>query len=411
MKRSTAWATWLLATLFYAYQYILRVAPSVLNDDIMAKYDIDSRIFGQYTGTYYLGYSLIHIPLGLMLDRFGPKRIMPLFLLFTIIGMAPLAFTDFWAYPIIGRVLVGIGSSSAILGVFKIIRMSFAESKFAMMLSFSVAIGLVGAIFAGAPLHAMHQSMGLENIVIVLMIAGAVLAVLLYVVTPHITHEKSEANVLSEVKSVMTNPYVLCVCLFAGLMVGPLEGFADAWAKSFLKSDYGMADQIAAGLPSWIFIGMGLGGPLLSLVTKYVKNDLWVVFWCGLIMMLLFLGLITTTIPASPIVLSVVFFVVGLMCAYQILAITNVSLAVPASFSGLTSAVANMLIMLFGYLFHTAIGYILFLYSGVKDENAVYSSGAMFYAIGIIPLALAIACIGFGVLAYRHNHKKIRTVL
>jgi predicted MFS family arabinose efflux permease len=405
MKRSVAWATWSLATLFYAYQYILRVAPNVLKDDIMSKYAIDDRIFGQYAGTYYLGYSLIHIPLGLLLDRFGPKRIMPIFLMLSIIGMAPLAFTDFWAYPIIGRVLVGIGSSSAILGVFKIIRMTFDASKFTWMLSISVTIGLLGAIFGGAPLNALHASMGLENIVLVLMAAGTALAILLYFVTPQITHQKSDVNLWGEVKAVMTNRYVLAVCLLSGLMVGPLEGFADAWAKSFLKSVYGFSNETAAGLPSWIFIGMCFGGPTLSLLAKKVKNDLLVVLFCGLVMMLAFLGIITATIPASVLVLRAVFFVVGLMCAYQILTIGNVSIKVPPQFAGLTSAVANMLIMIFGYLFHTSIGFILFLFSGVDDTNAVYSSDAMFYAIGIIPAALMVACIGFGVLSFTQRHK------
>jgi len=407
MKRSAAWSTWALATFFYAYQYVLRVAPNILKDDIVAKYGIDDRIFGQYAGGYYLGYSLIHIPLGLLLDRFGPKRVMPLFLALTIVGMAPLAFTDFWVYPVIGRALVGIGSSSAILGVFKIIRMTFPESKFTLMLSVSVTIGLLGAIFGGEPLNALHQSWGLENIVILLMAGGAVLAVLLYLVAPEVDRRGTEpTKVWNEIKTVLTDRYVLIVCLLSGLAVGPLEGFADAWAKSFLKSDYGFDDSTASGLPSWIFFGMCFGGPFLSLVSKWIKNDLLVVLFCALIMMLAFIGIITAIIPASVLVLRIVFFIIGLMCAYQILSIANVSMHVAPQFAGLTSAVANMIIMTFGYLFHTCIGLILHRFSGVDDRNAVYSEDAMFYAIGIIPLALLISCIGFAILSMSKGQAK-----
>lgn len=396
MKRSIAWATWSLATFFYAYQYILRVAPNILKDDIVAKYGIDDRIFGQYAGTYYLGYSLIHIPLGLLLDRYGPKRIMPIFLALTILGMAPLVLTDFWVYPIIGRALVGIGSSSAILGIFKILRMTFPESKFTIMLSISVTIGLLGAIFGGEPLHALHQYFGLENIVLILMALGVVLAALLYMVAPELDRgTDASPRLWDEVKTVLTDKYVLLVCLLSGLMVGPLEGFADAWAKSFLKSDYGFDDTIAAGLPSWIFFGMCFGGVFLSLVAKRVKNDMLVVFFCGLIMMLAFLGIITQTIPTSPLLLKGVFFVIGLMCAYQILAIANVSLHVKPQFAGLTSAVANMIIMIFGYLFHSGIGIILHQFNN-----------SMFYAISIIPAALFIACIGFGILSMSHSQRR-----
>src|SRR3989338_6691448 len=129
------WLMWFIASVFYAYQYILRVMPSVMMPDIMLKYQIDPAAFGQFSGVYYLGYSLVHVPAGMLLDRFGPKKVMPVFMVLTVIGMMPLVFTSIWVYPMIGRVLVGVGSSSAILGIFKVIRMSFPKEKFAWYLS------------------------------------------------------------------------------------------------------------------------------------------------------------------------------------------------------------------------------------------------------------------------------------
>lgn len=404
MKRSTAWATWFLATLFYAYQYILRVAPNVLIDDIKATYNINDSVFGQFSGVYYIGYALIHIPLGILLDRYGPKRIMPLFLGFTILGMAPLAFTDFWLYPLVGRFLVGIGSTAAILGLFKIIRMAFPKEMFPWMLSISVPVGLLGAIYGGIPLNRLHQWLGLQNITMILMSVGAVLALLMYVITPSLTHEESEISVWSEVKAVLTNWYVLIVCLFAGLMVGPLEGFADVWGTTFLRSVYHLDKDTAAGLPSWIFFGMCFGGALLSLAAKYLRNDIVVILLCSISMMLAFLGLINAVIPAA--FLAYVFFGIGLLSAYQIIAISHVSTVVPSQFSGLTSSIANMIIMAFGYVFHALIGNRVYLLTGSEVvPGALLPAETMAYGIGIIPIGLFLASIGFAILAItRRKH-------
>ena len=56
----------------------------------------------------------MHLPIGIMLDRYGPRKVMTGCILLTIIGLLPLIFADHWIYPIIGRVLIGMGSSAAI---------------------------------------------------------------------------------------------------------------------------------------------------------------------------------------------------------------------------------------------------------------------------------------------------------
>ena len=125
-----AWTVWVIASVFYAYQYILRVMPNIMLDDIMQQFHIGAATFGQFSGVYYIGYSLMHLPIGMMLDRFGPRKIMPVCILLTVAGLLPLIFADHWIYPIVGRFLIGMGSSAAILGVFKIVRMTFSEKRF-----------------------------------------------------------------------------------------------------------------------------------------------------------------------------------------------------------------------------------------------------------------------------------------
>ena len=132
------WMAWVIGSVFYAYQYVLRVMPSIMMQDILEQFNINATTFGQFSGVYYIGYALMHLPLGILLHKYGPKRIMPFCILLSVIGITPIIFSTNWIYAIIGRALLGIGSSAAILGLFHIIRFSFDEKQFSSMLSYSV---------------------------------------------------------------------------------------------------------------------------------------------------------------------------------------------------------------------------------------------------------------------------------
>ncbi len=395
-SKKTAWIVWSIASVFYAYQYILRVMPNIMLDDIMLQFQIGAVAFGQFSGVYYLGYTLLHIPLGIMLDRYGPRKIMTGCILLTVIGVLPLVFATHWAYPIVGRFLIGLGSSAAILGVFKIVRMIFSEARFARMLSISVTIGLLGAIYGGGPVAYMREVMGYQAVVEVFALLGVVLAGFSYWLLPDIK-SAPVATVMADIKEVLSNKRVLVSCISAGCMVGPLEGFADVWGSAFLKGVYGFSGQAAATLPSLIFIGMCFGAPVLSLIAERVKSYGATIIGAGICMSVAFIALLTLPITAT--FISASFIVVGICCAYQILAIYKASTYVPERMAGLTTAIANMIIMVFGYLFHTIIGVI------VNALGGPSASKALLYGVSVIPVALVIGTSGF--IALVTNKKSI----
>jgi len=317
-SRFIAWTIWIIASVFYAYQYVIRVMPSILMDDITQKFNIDATVFGQFSGVYYLGYSLMHLPIGIMLDHYGPRKVMSGCILLSIIGMLPIIFAEHWIYPVIGRILTGIGSSAAILGAFKIIRISFSEEKFSRMLSFSVTIGLIGAIYGGAPVAYMNEVFGYKTVIQIFAVLGIILATITYFMVPEIEKE-NKASVFSEVKEVLTNRRVILTCIFAGLMVGPIEGFADIWGPAFFKHVYQLDNNIASSLPSTIFFGMCFGAPVLNLIAEKTKNYLGTIIGAGIIMSLVFISLVFFKLSNT--LISFTLFIFGVSCAYKILEI------------------------------------------------------------------------------------------
>ena len=389
-SQQIAWLMWMAGAIFYAYQYILRVMPNIMMLDVMDKFHMDAITFGQFSGIYYIGYSVMHIPIGIMLDHYGPRKIMPLCILLTIVGTLPIIFAENAIYPIIGRFLVGVGSSAAILGTFKIIRLGFEEAKFTRMLSIAVSIGLVGAIYGGGPVNYMNEVYGYVSVITIIAGAGVALALVTYFLVPDIKAEAS-ASIFGDVVEVISNPRVISVCMLAGVMVGPMEGFADVWGTQFLKRSYGLDGSVAASLPSMIFVGMCFGGPVLSFLAEKTGYFAAIIV-AGILMTGSFVALLlgNMSVPA----ITVVFAITGLCCAYQIIAIYKASTYVKEGLVGLTTALANMIIMIFGYFFHSSIGWVINAFNNEPDI-------AFTYGIAVIPAGLLIGVIGFSYLAMK----------
>lgn len=392
------WIIWLLASFFYAYQYILRVTPSVLMSDLLTKFHVSAEQFGLFSGVYYLGYAVMHIPIGILLDRVGPKIILPISVLLSVLGMMPLIYSTDWAYPTLGRLLIGIGSSGAILGVFKIIRLGFGDANFNRMLGISVTIGLIGAIWGGRPLQFLLDQLGLEQLIWLVSAIGLVLAAGIFIAMPKQKPHAivGNASVLLDIKNVLTNKKVLFVCLLGGMMVGPLEGFADVWGKEFLKSNMGFDNHLSAELPSYIFFGMCFGAPVITYLADKFRSYFAFIITGAIIMASSFIWIFNSH-GFNATELKVLFSVIGVMCAYQILVIYLASTFVDETVVGLTTACANMIMMSFGYFFHYFIGKLMDInWDGTLVDGArVYPPEAFVQGLSIIPIGLIIGAIGF----------------
>ena len=319
----------------------------------------------------------MHIPLAIWLDRKNPKYIIPLCILATVGGIVPLLISDTIAAANIGRFIMGIGSSGAILGVFKVIRLGFPESHFNRMLGLSVTVGLVGALYGGLPVRTLLETTHWQDIVLYFCWIGGFLAVLAFVV------------IMDDIIQVLKNKNVLMVCICAGLMLGPLEGFADVWGAGFLQSVYQIAPAKAAGISSLMFLGMLFGAPGLTYMADYLKAHIKIIIGAALFMGTVFVTMLYGF--GSPEMLSVLFTAVGVACAYQIIAIYVASTYVRERHVSITTALANMIIMTFGYFFHTVIGVMM----GDHQSGGNFSHEQYQYGLSIIPICLFIAAIGF----------------
>ncbi|QIT36239.1 MFS transporter [Wolbachia endosymbiont of Brugia pahangi] len=388
---------WLLASLFYAYQYILRVIPNIIAPELITKFNISIADIGQFGGLYYIGYTFAHIPVGFALDRFGPKFVLPICVVLTFVGTLPLIYFDEWYYLTFSRIIVGVGSSASAIGIFKIASTYFSQKKSAKMASLSIIVGLLGAIYGGLPLNFLFNKFGWDYVIYVFSTFGCLLALLLFFITPNNSTEKNvSGNVFQDLKTVLFNKHIILISFFSGLMVGPLEGFADGWAKAFLCEVYQMTGDLASLLSSLMFIGMGAGSFFLAyFLERHPNRHYEAIIACSLAMIASFLLLFAQA--GGLYVVLPTLLIIGFASGYQVIAIYKAISYVDNSLVGLTTAVSNMIIMVFGYFFHTGIAKIVDLCwdRTVIQGNPVYGSELLIKAISIIPICLLLAVFWF----------------
>ena len=400
--------SWFIVSLFYAYQYILRVLPNVASADILKKFDnLTASDFGQFAGVYYFFYASVHIPIGILLDKKGPKYVLPISILMTSAGLLPLLYSSSWTIACIGRTLTGIGSSAAILGIFKIIHLNFTGAKFTRMLGLSITIGLLGAIYGGQPISFFINIYGFDLVVKYLMLIGVLIACIAFITIPtNKNHIISGKGILSNILQVFKTKKVIYIAICAGLMVGPIEGFPDAWGSRFLKAAYQNFNlQQITLLPSFIFIGMCLGSSFISYLADKTRlyYELIILSAFGMAIIFIYILFNKTNFDSMKILL----FIVGVLCSYQILAIYKATTYVKENLVGLTTSILNMVIMSFGHPLHILIGKVVeYNWDGkIIDGTNIYSVKAYTYGISIIPICLIIGGIGFCII---HINSKIQ---
>lgn len=349
---------WLIPLFFFTYQFILRLWPGLMMNQIMEQFSIDASHFGFLAALYYYGYSGMQIPVAIMLERYSTRSV--LFILALLCGLATLAFsyTDNWFLACLSRFLIGAGSAVGFLGVSKVVSLWFPKTQYARMIGFSFTVGLLGAIYGGKPVSLLVASYSWQTVVFFL----ASIAILIgfsayfFLNSPkkHSQPQEEEKFKLKYFKSLLSSPLIWMLAIANFLMVGSLEGFADVWGVSYLMTTFTIPKEEAAQLISFIFIGMLVGGPLLAYSSKRLGNYM-VITLSGLLMAFAFV-LILASAQYNWYWFASLLFVIGMMCCYQVIVFAAGAELVSSQLLGVTVAFLNCINMLGGSFFHTMIG-------------------------------------------------------
>lgn len=137
----------------YFLSYLFRVVNAVIAPDLVADLNIDPPVLGLLTSTYFITFASAQLPLGIFLDRFGPKVVESFLLIFGGLGAVIFATSQTLIGLIIGRAFIGFGVSACLMAAFKSYVIWFPEKMWPRINGFQMAAGGIGALSATIPVE------------------------------------------------------------------------------------------------------------------------------------------------------------------------------------------------------------------------------------------------------------------
>ena len=167
--------------LAFVVSMFYRGAMGVIAPELMAELSMDPSTMGFVTGIFFLFFAAAQIPVGMALDRFGPRKVISTLSLIAVAGAVVFALSDDWLGLALGRALLGLGCAATLMGSIVTLSRWVSLRNLGAMVSLLSAAGAVGALLATTPFAWVVEQIGWRNAFFLL--AGFTLFVAALVVT------------------------------------------------------------------------------------------------------------------------------------------------------------------------------------------------------------------------------------
>ncbi|MBA2654591.1 MAG: MFS transporter [Gammaproteobacteria bacterium] len=397
------WVICSLGAVFYCYEYLLRIQPSVIVNELMRQFHISSLDkFSAIISLYYLAYTPMQAVVGVMTDLYGPRFILTFAVFMCTLGSFFFGIADNVFLASIGRFLVGFGSAFAFVSALKLASIWLPLNRFALFAGLVTALGMMGGMAGDIGLTHLVTSVGWKQTLYGSTFLGVILLPILWFAirdkksslsTPRSESKASYKETLAGLYRILSNPQVWIAGFIGCILYMSLSVFAELWGIPFLKTVYHLDAQQAAFTNSMVFFGWLVGAPLTGWISdKMQKRRLPLLLGC------LFSALAITWviyIPTSLILAQILLFLFGVFSSIEVVCFAVGRETSPRNVSGAAVSFVNLLVMFGGLAFQPLVGKILDIYwkGLISDDLRVYTPEGFRLALTVIPVAIIIGMV------------------
>jgi MFS family permease len=225
----------------YYLSYLFRTINALISSDLAAELELSAADLGFLTSIYFLTFAAVQLPLGAMLDRYGPRAMQSVLLLIASAGALVFALADDLFGLLIGRALIGIGVSLALMAGFKAIVLFLPPQRLAISNGWLVMLGALGAVTATAPAEMVVQAIGWRGLFAVLASLAAAAALLILLIVPEPPEAVRRAETMTaRLLDVYRDRRFWRIAPLSAIGVGTSWSLQGLWASPWLRDVEGL---------------------------------------------------------------------------------------------------------------------------------------------------------------------------
>mgnify|MGYP000105804997 FL=1 len=374
----------------YFISYFFRNVNAIIEADLVGDLGFSAASLGLLTSVYFISFASFQLPLGLLLDRFGPRRTESVLLIFAALGALIFSMAESLSGLILGRLLIGFGVSACLMASFKAYVLWFPPDRLPLMNGLQMVAGGLGAMSATVPLRTALEFTDWRGVFLILSGLTLLSALVLWLVYPE--KEGSTGPVpmkkqLEGLKTVLTSRPFLAIAPLVMFSQSAQMAIQGLWAKPWLRDVAGLDEAECANHLMWMMAAMMAGFFLLGLLSERLYHarkispvTVGVSAMAVFIVLQLLMALGWT---AQPMLLMTAF---SFFATAGILPYAGLSQIFPKDLSGRVSTSLNLTVFLGAFAVQWGLGEIISLWPPQGKGYAPESYGAAFGSLAVLQL-------------------------
>ncbi len=386
----------------YFLSYLFRAVNAVIAPELVADLGLNPADLGLLTSTYFLTFAFAQLPLGLLLDRYGPRLVETVLLLFAAAGAFLFARATSLEGLVLGRALIGFGVSACLMAAFKAFVMWYPVSRLPLVNGLQMAAGGLGALTATAPIRTALNHTDWRGVFVVLALLTAAVALILFRTVPERATEGAGESLgvqLRGIRHIFTSPVFWRIAPWAVASQAAFLSIQGLWSGPWLRDVANLTPDGSARILLGVAAAMVAGFLLIGFIAERlarlgIRPAQVAISGMGLFM-LTQLALILGGGP-WPVLTWLLF---GFFGTTSILPYAILSQSFPSHLAGRVNTGLNVLVFLAAFAAQWGIGVIIGLWPQLADGRfapAGYQAG-----FGLVLLLQLTTCTWYGLAGRR----------
>lgn len=398
------WLVWGLAAIFGLYTFLLEGTPSVMIPELMNHYGIDTPAIGVLTASFFYTYIIMQIPSGILIDVFGPRKILKISFITATLSVFWFAFSRYFWEGQSSRMLMGLGTAPVVVATLCLASRWFKPHLFLLLITLTEFFVLGGGVVGEGGVAKLVVSMGWKETMLLIGGLGLALTALsFFIIHDHplnspnailtISFKDSLKTTFHYFKKIISIKQVWVSGLYSGLIFGVFPAFAALWAVPYLMKRFQMTVDVAALFASTLFLGACIGNLVLGSISLYnIKKKPLMIVGSSVSFCLLVFALYGPLLSLPG--LFALYLLIGIFSSTYIFSFSLIDSYIPAAAKGLAMGFANMFCLTLGApLYQPLIGLLVKWHTDSKSFQIISHSIVPEYdfALALLPFSLLLS--------------------